>query len=748
MLCKDNLSRVPGTRSGKRTTIPHVNPIDKGKLISPFANIRTQQSISLSRPKSSLQLGYLESIIVRHKKLPQKVCMPRTIYSSSDNTLPLSDEYVSTKCNVLTENEDFPTQVPFQGDYASIDRDYQELESQIIENRASHFIKLDTREKAEFYQPHLSEILRCMGCSTIEVLYFLIDDTSPLAPPDLSSSLLSLWTDREMYLEDGYFIEADESDHDWKNDETPARRPQKRWTALLKYLRRSGTITHKSATALACAAFSNLTGMSLWQILKNDETVSTMSVSPNVTKLGALLEPGKGHLDPYSSLSCLSCFLHSCSGHGELSWEDKENPTKDWNLINAKALKGTYHTPSIYSNINKTILQASHVAQPRFQTELRGINKDKTISGRAWTKVGRYDACFHDDEVCSSECYWLKENRSETMPTWSLEESELFTSLLPAYMHTPRAPCLIALAINKPCASIFWAMLQTTLSSVPVATREQNEMAASKHDLILHGTTYWQDNSETWRAEHRPPFIPCDHSGPCSELSDCSCYKNAVTCEKSCMCASVCTRRLRGCKCDGGFCGDKRYCECARLNRECDPDLCRKCGVRESLNPVNRQTMTAQSVQCRNSAIQLGAPCRTLLGDSKMLANANIKGWGLYAGEEIFMGDYVGEYTGEVISNEEGDRRGTIYDVRQMSYLFCLNKEQWIDSTCIGNKTRFINHQPKANANVEPRILLCNMVHRIGMFAKRKIESGEELFFDYGSVFGKIFNVSFVANYK
>ena len=631
---------------------------------------------------------------------------------------------------MLTGNEDFPTQVPFQGDYVSIDDDYQELESQILQNRNIHVMRLEAGEKAEFYQPHLTEILSNLGCSITEVLYYLLDDTSPIAPSDLPANLISLWTDRVIHLEDGYFSDADESDHDSKADEAGARRPQRKWTALLKQLRRSATIRHKSATALACSAFANLTGISLWQVLRNHKLVLSMSAPFNANELRTLPDSRENGPGCYSRSSCLSCFMHDCPGHGELSWEDKENPSKDWNFLNAVPLKGISYSPLVYINKNKSILQATHTAH----TKLRGMDRDKTVLGRAWTKSSRQDPSFPDDDVCSAECFWLKENRREKMPSWSSEEADLFTSLLPAYVQFTRASCIMALAINKPCAEIWWAMLQTTPDSTPVVMRQYNEAIAPKDAISRHSSTYWQENSETWRAEHRPPFIPCDHTGPCSELTDCSCFKNAVTCEKSCMCASVCARRISGCRCDGRFCGDKRYCECARLNRECDPDLCRKCGVRESLDPVNRHTTAPRSSKCRNAAIQRGIPCRTLMGDSKMLADAGLKGWGLYAGEEIALGDYVGEYAGEVISNEEGDRRGTIYDMRQMSYLFCLNKEQWIDSTYVGNKTRFINHQAKGSANVEPRVLLCNMVHRIGMFAKRTIEMGEELFFDYGLV--------------
>lgn len=44
--------------------------------------------------------------------------------------------------------------------------------------------------------------------------------------------------------------------------------------------------------------------------------------------------------------------------------------------------------------------------------------------------------------------------------------------------------------------------------------------------------------------------------------------------------------------------------------------------------------------------------------------------------------DYLGEYTGELISHREADKRGKIYDRANSSFLFDLN-DQAGDSFCI-----------------------------------------------------------------
>ena len=56
-------------------------------------------------------------------------------------------------------------------------------------------------------------------------------------------------------------------------------------------------------------------------------------------------------------------------------------------------------------------------------------------------------------------------------------------------------------------------------------------------------------------------------------------------------------------------------------------------------------------------------------------------------------GDLLGEYTGELVTHREADRRGKGYDRDDNSYLFNLNEDLVIDARRRGNKLRFANHR-------------------------------------------------------
>lgn len=107
---------------------------------------------------------------------------------------------------------------------------------------------------------------------------------------------------------------------------------------------------------------------------------------------------------------------------------------------------------------------------------------------------------------------------------------------------------------------------------------------------------------------------------------------------------------------------------------------------------------------------------------------SDIQGKGAFATKPIRKGTRVIEYTGQLIPEDEGDRR---YDDSKMkrhhTFLFQIcDGAVCIDAAVGGNDARFINHSCDPNCEpVEDR-------GRIFIEATRAIKVGEELTYNYG----------------
>lgn len=109
---------------------------------------------------------------------------------------------------------------------------------------------------------------------------------------------------------------------------------------------------------------------------------------------------------------------------------------------------------------------------------------------------------------------------------------------------------------------------------------------------------------------------------------------------------------------------------------------------------------------------------------------SGIHGRGVFATERIPKGTRVIEYTGEVISVREADRRYEDDGSRDYhTFLFDIDGKRMIDAGVGGNAARWINHSCNPN---------CQAVgegDRIFIETIRVVRPGEELAYDYGFVF-------------
>ncbi|TDH70639.1 hypothetical protein CCR75_001233 [Bremia lactucae] len=109
------------------------------------------------------------------------------------------------------------------------------------------------------------------------------------------------------------------------------------------------------------------------------------------------------------------------------------------------------------------------------------------------------------------------------------------------------------------------------------------------------------------------------------------------------------------------------------------------------------------------------------------------KGWALRVLEFVKAGQLVIEYVGEVINEEEKERRLLHHTKNSPEdknmYIMELGKGEYIDARFKGSVSRFINHSCDPNCHLlKWRV---KGVNRIGITALKDIEPGSELSYDY-----------------
>ncbi|CAH0476723.1 unnamed protein product [Peronospora belbahrii] len=334
------------------------------------------------------------------------------------------------------------------------------------------------------------------------------------------------------------------------------------------------------------------------------------------------------------------------------------------------------------------------------------------------------------DERCSKECWKAEHSTAFADADYgsdelkrglkSLSDTEL-TLLRKLRVIIGDNPCILSAMMKSTTCAEVGAFLELERNSKQICTGSMDGVPLSRGarshngrkrgralDLRSSNNRILQKRSKNNRVNHE--YEPCDHEGAC-DSTGCSCMMRDHTCDKACSCSRHCANRF-----------------VSRFIMQTELLLI---GAFVYLD-------MATGSQGANAALETAEPRRahvtSLRGSATLIfgvAYSTTHGWGAFALEPIKRGEFIYEYHGALLSQDEAERRGSIYDKMTISFLFDVDDDSVVDAIRKGNKSKFANHST-TNKKCKGKVLTVGGEHRISIWAQQDIAEGEELFFDYG----------------
>ncbi|KAI4461952.1 set domain protein [Holotrichia oblita] len=163
---------------------------------------------------------------------------------------------------------------------------------------------------------------------------------------------------------------------------------------------------------------------------------------------------------------------------------------------------------------------------------------------------------------------------------------------------------------------------------------------------------------------------------------------------------------------------------------ECDPKSKNPCGADSDC--LNRLLLT----ECNAEVCPAGEKCQNQNFEKRNYPplvpyRTEGRGWGLKSLEKLKKGQFVIEYVGEMIDEQEYQRRiKKMHEQKEENYYFLtIDKDRMLDAGPKGNVARFMNHS--CQPNCETQKWTVNGDTRVGLFAVVDIPANTELTFNY-----------------